>query len=96
MQKRIAPIPPKYGVWEAWKNEKETKKYLSKYKHRLKYKEEELNYAIKHPAIVHFTRLKPFWKKHTAFYKEWWRYARLTGYYDLIYTKSPNPNKKDN
>ena len=26
MQDRIAPIPPKYGMWEAWKNEKEVKK----------------------------------------------------------------------
>ena len=93
MQERIGPIPPKFGVWEAWKNKIETKKYLDKYKHRLRYNEDELNYAIRHPAIVHFTRLKPFWKKHTAFYNEWWRYARLTGYYDIIYSKSPNPNK---
>ena len=94
MQERIAPIPPKFGVWEAWKNKKETKKYLAKYKYRIKYKEKELYHAIRHPAIVHFTRLKPFWKKHTAFYNDWWRYARLTGHYDIIYSKSPNPNKK--
>lgn len=95
MQDKISPIPAKYGIWEAWKYKSELKKYLKSYRFRMSYKEEELLNAIKYPAIVHFTRLKPFWKKHTAFYYDWWRYARSTGYYDIIYAKSPNPYKKN-
>ena len=96
MQDRIAPIPPKFGMWEAWKNEKEVKKYLDSYKNRLKYDEGELFYAIEHPAIIHFTRLKPFWKNKTFFYDEWWDYAKLTGFYNEIYSNSPNPYIKNN
>ena len=94
MQDKISPIPAKYGIWEAWKYKSELKKYLNSYRFRMSYKKEELLRAIKYPAIVHFTRLKPFWKKHTAFYYDWWRYARSTGYYDIIYSNSPNPYKK--
>ena len=88
-QERIAPIPPKYGLWEAWKNKSQAKSFLKKYKHRLKYNEEEFYNAIKHPAILHFIWPKPFWKLYTSFYNEWWNYAKLTGFYWEIYLKSP-------
>ena len=51
----------------------------------------ELFYALKHPAIVHYIWPKPFWKMYTAFGKEWWNIAKLTGYYNDIYNKSPTP-----
>ena len=92
-QDRIAPIPPKYGIW-AWSEKAVAKKHNDKQWPHLKYNETELFEAIDHPAIVHFIWPKPFWRKPTRFDKEWWDFARLTGYYDDIYNKSPIPNIK--
>ena len=60
----------------------------------LKYNETESFEAYEHPAIAHFIWPKPFWRKQTRFYKEWWVLARETGFYDDIYNKSPIPNIK--
>ena len=92
-QDRIAPIPPRYGIW-AWSEKAVAKKHNDKQWPHLKYNETELFEAIDHPAIVHFIWPKPFWRKPTRFDKEWWDFARLTGYYDDIYNKSPIPNIK--
>ena len=93
MQGRIAPIPPKYGIW-AFEDQSKQKKYLNKLKPDLKYNEKEFSDAIDHPVIVHFTWPKPFWRKHTPFEKEWWEFANKTGYYNEIYNNSPIPNIK--
>ena len=93
MQDKIAPLPPKYGIW-GFKNKKKAKKHLEKQWPKLKYNKDEFFYAVKHPAILHFAGKKPFWRKHTVFEKEWWDFARLTSYYEDIYSKSPIPQKK--
>ena len=92
-QGRIAPLPPKYGIW-AWGDKGAAKKHLDKQRPWLKYNEEEFFYAVEHPAILHYIWPKPFWRKKTPFDTEWWDYARKTGYYDDIYNKSPIPNIK--
>ena len=93
MQKQIAPLPPKYGMW-AWMDKPSAKRFLDKQRAWLKYNEDEFFYAVEHPAILHYIWPKPFWRKKTAFEKEWWDYARKTGFYDEIYKKSPIPNIK--
>ena len=92
LQGRIAPIPPKYGIW-AYNNKLDAKKHLYKIRPEIRYKEEEFYNAINHPAIIHFIVPKPFWKKHTAFESEFWKYAKLTGFFKEIYSKSTNPKK---
>lgn len=90
IQDRLKPIPPKYGIW-AWVTDAEAKEHLDKQWPHLKYNEEEFFYALNHPAIIHYTWPKPFWKgKKTRYQKEWWDYAKLTGYYNEIYAKIPS------
>ena len=95
MQDRIAPLPPKYGMW-AWGGKDKENAIIHNNKQRpwLKYNEEEFLYAVEHPAILHFIWPKPFWRRPTAFDTEWWDYARRTGFYDEIYKNSPIPKIK--
>ena len=88
MQGRIAPLPPKYGVW-AWSAKWEGKKFLDNQLPHLKFNEEEFYNAMKYPAILHFISPKPFWKLYTGFYNVWWDYAKLTGFFWEIYLRSP-------
>ena len=90
-QDRLSPIPPKYGIW-AFSEKSTAKNHNDKQWPHLKYNETELFDAFDHPGIIHFIWPKPFWRKPTAHEKEWWDFARLTGYYDDIYNKSPIPN----
>ena len=93
MQGRISPLPPKYGIW-GWRNKITAKNHLKRQWPELKYNETEYLYALDHPAIIHYAGKKPFWRQNTAFNREWWNLARLTGYYDDIYLKSPIKKKK--
>ena len=88
MQDKIAPLPPKYGIWAIY-SKQEKKEFLDRQLPHLKYKEEDFLYASEHPAILHFIWPKPFWKLYTIFYNKWWDYAKLTGFFWEIYTKSP-------
>ena len=90
-QDKLAPLPPKYGFW-AFATKEHAIAHNNKQWPHLKYDEKELLEAFDHPGIVHFIWPKPFWRKPTRFYKEWWDIARLTGFYDDIYNKSPIPN----
>ena len=94
MQDRIGVLPPKYGVWAWRKLKKSIIDFNNRLKPWLKYNEEELLYAAEHPAILHFSWPKPFWRKPTTFDDEWWGYARKTGFYDEIYKNSPIPDIK--
>lgn len=80
-------------MW-AWMDEIAAKRHLDVQRPWLKYNETEYFYAVYHPAILHYIWPKPFWKRKTAFYEEWWDYAKKTGFYDDIYKKSPVPNIK--
>ena len=64
MQKQIAPIPPKYGVW-AWKDHETALRHLYKQRPWLKYNETEFLEAVNHPSNVHYIWPKPFWRKET-------------------------------
>ena len=90
MQDRIAPFPPKFGIW-AFSSKEEKEEHLNKQWSRLKYNETEFFYACNHPVILHFIWPKPFWRIYTKFYEKWWDYARSTGYYYYIFFKSPLP-----
>ena len=90
MQKRIAPIPPKYGIWSTI-NKSTAENFLNLQLPKLKYNKEEFFQALEHPAILHYVWDKPFWRKTSSFDKEWWDIARKTGYYNDIYLKSPIP-----
>ena len=90
MQERIAPLPPKFGIWD-FDGEKVKKEHLERQWPRLKYNKEEFYYAFNHPAIIHFVWPKPFWRLKSKYYYKWWDYARTTGYYYQIIFKSPIP-----
>ena len=92
-QDKLAPLPPKYGIW-AFRLKENAIHHNNKQWPHLKYDENELLEAYEHPGIVHFIWPKPFWRRETRYYKEWWDIARLTGFYDDIYKKSPIPNIK--
>ena len=88
-QNNIGTLPPKYGIWSF-----EGKKYALGFNERqrpwLKYDEKEFIKAYYHPAIIHYVWPKPFWKyKRSIYYDEWWEYARISGFYDYVYNKSP-------
>ena len=89
-QDKIAPIPPKYGMW-TFNNREDARRHNNRQWAHIRYNEKELLEAYAHPAIVHFIWPKPFWKKYTLYYNEWWNIARLTGFYEDIYNKSPFP-----
>ena len=89
-QDKLGVLPPRYGIWSFSKKE-DVIGHNSKQWPHLKYDEKELLEAYAHPGIVHFVWPKPFWRKQTGYYKEWWDLARLTGFYDEIYNKCPRP-----
>ena len=90
LQDKIAPIPPKYGVW-AFKSKYDAQIFLNMQLPHLKYNEQEFFNAMEHPAILHFVWPKPFWMKHTRFENDYWKFANLTGHYNEIYSNSPIP-----
>jgi len=90
MQKRIALLPPKYGIWD-WQNLTNAEVHLKIQKSKFNYNKKEFFEAIKHPAILHYVWCKPFYRQNTAFDKEWWNFAILTDYFYDIYSKSPKP-----
>ena len=90
-QDKLGVLPPRYGIWSFSKKEDAIGHNSKQWPH-LKYDEKELLEAYAHPGIVHYVWPKPFWRKHTGYEKEWWDLARLTGFYDDIYNKSPIPN----
>ena len=88
-QGKISPLPPKYGMW-SFEDENEALKHNNRQRPLLKYNKEEFLYAYYHPSILHYTWPKPFWdRQKPIFDKEWWKFAKISGYYDDIYNKSP-------
>ena len=88
-QGKIAPLPPKYGIW-CFEHEKYLLKYNERQRPNLRYNQEELINAYYHPAILHYVWPKPYWKRpKPIFNKEWWDYAKSSGYYLDVYNKSP-------
>ena len=76
-------------MW-SFEDENEALKHNNRQKPWLQYNKEEYLYAYYHPAILHYTWPKPFWdRQKPIFDKEWWNFAKISGYYDDIYNKSP-------
>ena len=88
-QKNIGTLPPKYGIW-CFEAEKYAVKHNERQRPHLRYNMNEFINAYYHPAILHYVWPKPFWKKKKPiFNKEWWDYARISGYYNEVFSKSP-------
>ena len=88
-QGHIAPLPPKYGIW-CFEAEKYALKHNERQRPHLRYNKDEFLKAYYHPAILHYVWPKPFWKrKKPIFNNEWWNYAKISGYYNEVYNKSP-------
>ena len=88
-QGKIAPLPPKYGMW-CFEAKIHALKHNRRQRAHLQYNEEEFLNAYYHPAILHYVWPKPYWRKRRpVFNKEWWDYAKKTGYINDILTKSP-------
>ena len=85
-QNRIALLPPRYGTWDFDKR-MTAKGYLKIKRSGLKYNKKDLYYAIEHPLIMHFVGRKPFLDKNSIFNKEWWYFAKISGFYLQIYSK---------
>ena len=88
-QNNIGPLPPKYGIW-CFEAEIYALKHNERQRPWLKYDKNEFLNAYYHPAILHYVWPKPFWKRQRpVFNKEWWEYAKISGYYNDVYNKSP-------
>ena len=88
-QNNIGPLPPKYGIW-CFEAEIYALKHNERQRAWLKYDKKEFLDAYYHPAILHYVWPKPFWKRQRpVFNKEWWEYAKKSGYYNEVYNKSP-------
>ena len=93
-QKKIAPLPPKYGIW-CFEAEKYALKHNERQRPHLRYNTDEFLKAYYHPAILHYVWPKPFWRrKKPIFNKQWWEYARISGYYKDILNISPKYTKR--
>lgn len=89
LQENIGPLPPKYGMW-CFEAKIHALKHIRRQRPHLQCSEDEFIYAYYHPVIMHFVWPKPYWRrKKPVFNNEWWNYARKSGYYQDIYTKSP-------
>ena len=83
-QDKLAPIPPKYGMW-AFADEWSVDEHLGFQHSWNNYNKKEFYEAWRDPSIVHWIWPKPFWSNYyPAFNEEWWNNAIKTGYIDQI------------
>ncbi len=88
-QDKISTLPPKYGIW-CFEAKIHALKHNNRQRPWLKYNEEEFLKAYSHPAILHYVWPKPYWRrKRPIFNKEWWDYAKRSGFLDDVIHKSP-------
>ena len=88
-QDKISTLPPKYGIW-CFEAKIHALKHNNRQWPRLKYDENEFLRAYSHPAILHYVWPKPYWRrKKPIFNKEWWDYAKKSGFLQDVMRKSP-------
>ena len=88
-QDKISTLPPKYGIW-CFEAKIHALKHNNRQWPRLKYDENEFLRAYNHPAILHYVWPKPYWRrKKPIFNKEWWDYAKKSGFLEDVMRKSP-------
>ena len=79
---KIGTLPPKFGIYNLG-SEEGVKNYNNKLPSDNRYNEKEILEAFRNPTIIHCVA-KP-WKDQTVtFTQEWFKYAKLTNYYDEI------------
>ena len=84
-QEKISILPPKYGLWN-FQNKYDFRRHNNLQKSRISFNEKEASMAYEHPSILHYVKAKPFHRHTNKYYfKEWWKYAKETDYYDEIY-----------
>lgn len=84
-QEKISILPPKYGLWN-FQNKYDFRRHNNYQISRISYNEKEAEMAYEHPSILHYVKAKPFHRHANKYYfKEWWKYAKETDYYDEIY-----------
>ena len=88
-QDKISTLPPKYGIW-CFEAKIHALKHNNRQRPWLKYNEKEFLQAYSHPAILHYVWPKPYWRrKRPIFNKEWWDYAKKSGFLEDVINKSP-------
>jgi 5'-AMP-activated protein kinase catalytic alpha subunit len=88
-QENIGLLPPRYGMW-CFEGKIHALKHIRRQRPHLRCSEEDFLYAYYHPIIMHFVWPKPYWRRRKpVFNKQWWDYAKKSGYYKEISTKSP-------
>ena len=88
-QDKISTLPPKYGIW-CFEAKIHALKHNNRQRPWLKYNVKEFLEAYSHPAILHYVWPKPYWRrKKPIFNKEWWEYAKKSGFLVDIMYKSP-------
>ena len=89
LQENIGPLPPKYGMW-CFEAKIHALKHIRRQRPHLQCSEGEFIDAYYHPVIMHFVWPKPYWRrKKPIFNKEWWEYAKKSGFLVDIMYKSP-------
>ena len=86
-QNNIGILPPKFGIF-GFENEEHALEHNERQRLWLKYDKQEFINAYHHPTILHYVWPKPFWRKPVLF-NEWWKYAKISGFYYWIHKKSP-------
>ena len=83
-QGKISTLPLKYGMW----NYNYLKQFYSHCQIQfpfVTYNKKEIILAYENPAIIHYVAGKPYHKGgNNKYYKEWWDYAKETGYYEEV------------
>jgi len=84
---KIAALPSKYCMFGCFFFEPTNlRNYQRSLKSNDRYSMEELQQTVAHPVMVHLVH-KPYKTKGVGFAKEWWEYADISGYRDIIMEK---------
>ena len=85
-QGKISTLPLKYGMWNY--------KFFRQFDYHchiqfpfVTYNKKEIILAYENPGIIHYVMAKPYHRRgnNKYYYKEWWDYAKTTGYYKEVY-----------
>lgn len=92
-------LPAKFGIWHRYLNRYSAKDWSKKiYISLEKYTPNELVDACNNPVVLHFpNNNKKLWNNQNSEskdVKDWWNYARKTGFFDEIQKKYASVNKK--
>lgn len=81
---KIGELPPGYGMFNYSEQEEGWVKCFTH-----SYSAEELKRAFHNRTLIHYV-CKPWWHPNAAYAKEWFSYAKKTGFFDEICKKYPD------